>query len=83
MPFLEAERRNSKTFRESVKKSCKGWNKGKGGPLFYTLTSCKFWNSLPKDMTLFSDSIELDGFVRLSDFDFKEPLYDYLEIHDL
>ncbi len=37
--------------------------------------SCKFWNSLPKDMTLFSDT-ELDGFVKLSDF--KETLYDYL-----
>jgi hypothetical protein len=34
-----------------------------------------FWNSLPKDMTLFSDT-ELDGFVKLSDF--KESLNEYL-----
>jgi exonuclease III len=37
--------------------------------------SCKFWNSLPKDMTLYSDT-ELDGFVKLSEF--KDVLYDYL-----
>jgi hypothetical protein len=37
--------------------------------------SCKFWNSLPKDLTIYSDT-EDDGFVKLSDF--KEKIYDYL-----
>lgn len=36
--------------------------------------SCKLWNSLPKDMNIYSDK-ESDGFIVKSEF--KEKLYDY------
>jgi hypothetical protein len=51
-----------------------GWN-SETFRKYLKFKSCKFWNSLHKDMTLFSDA-KLDGLIKLRDF--KDALYDCL-----